>query len=101
MTLTELAEKIPVMDDGELVRALHHDNFIVRTKAICEVVKRGIDTTEAIEAIRKLGKDSTVFWNQYKVKDFADAALELLGVQENVNKNEQVKRLVKSKLLFT
>lgn len=89
------------MNDNELVEALYHKNFIVRTKAICEVTKRRVNTSEAIEAIYKLKNDSTVFWNQYKVQDFADAALELLGERDGTDKNEQVRALVKSKLQFT
>lgn len=100
MTSTEFIEQIPVMSNPEVTEALSHENFIVRVRAICEAVDRRLDDAKTIEAIQALKNDSTSFWNQYLIQDFAFAALDILGVEKYKEKNERVDALVESQLHF-
>lgn len=79
---------------------LKHENFIVRTKAVCEAVSRHLDDPKTIEAIRELQGDSTQFGNQYLTQDFAFAALDILGIEKHRGENERVDALVDSQLHF-
>lgn len=100
LNLTDLAERIPQMSDTEVTKALRHENFMVRTKAICEAVSRNLNDLNTIEAIRALKSDSTCFWNQYLVQHFAIAALDILGVETWQGESEQIDALVESRLHF-
>lgn len=100
LNLTDLIEKIPGISDAEVTKALSHEHFIVRTKAICEAVSRNLNDSATIEAIRALKSDSTRFWNQYLIQDFAFAALDILGVETWQGQNERIDALVESQLHF-
>lgn len=100
MTLTKLIERIPAMSDSEVTEALIHGNFIVRAKAVCEAVNRHLEDPGTIEAIQILKGDSTLFWNQYLIQDFAFAALDILGVEKHRGENERVDALIASQLHF-
>lgn len=100
MTLTKFIERIPAMPDSEVTEALTHENFIVRARAVCEAANRRLDDPKTIGALQALKSDSTLFWNQYLIRDFALAALDILGVEEHRGENERIDALVDSQLHF-
>lgn len=100
MTLNDTIKRIPLMSDSEVTAMLGHANFIARTKALWEATERGLSDSRTLDAIRKLKEDSTVFWNQYLVQDFAIAALDILGTEKYNGQSERINVLIQSRLQF-
>lgn len=100
LNITDFVVQIPNMPDTEIIKALSHENVIVRVKAICEVVRRHLIDADTTKAVKALKDDSTSFWNQYLVEDFAVAALDILGIEMYQGQNERIIALVKSRLYF-
>lgn len=85
--------------DKDLIQILKEGNVTHKCEAICETSKRKKISSELKDAIYSLIKDNTPFWNQYKVSDFAVAALTLRGDKIDDISTES-KWLIESKLSF-
>lgn len=77
-----LTDHIPQMQTDELVSLLSHENFLVKASAIMEIVERGETNAEIESGLMKAAEDETSFWNTFRVKDLAMAALDRLGIQK-------------------
>lgn len=86
------------MSINELVDALRHENFLVRSGAIWEVANRRVLNDDIILLLKKLKKDETVFWPPVKVQDLAFAALDILGIEKYSDDNAYVKGFIKTKM---
>lgn len=100
MTLNERIQSVSQMDDIEVLQCIKDENPLVCVRAICEATTRKIRSEAAIEAIRGLKADARIFWNQYKVGMFAEAALAILGVEEYRGESREVIRLIVGNLDF-
>lgn len=100
MKLNEKIKRIHEEDNNGLLSAINDSNIILRVKAICEAAGRKNSYTTFQPAIEEAKLDERVFWNQYRVCDFAIAALDVMGLQKYKGKNEVINGLIQSKLQF-
>ena len=91
-----LTERIQQMQTDELVPLLSHENFLVRTSTIMEIVERGETNAEIESGLMKAAEDETSFWNTFLVKDLATAALDRLGIQKYYGDRHEVLCLKKA-----
>lgn len=89
------------MDTRSIIDMVLASPTITKCGAICEIVKRNIHTSEVNSILHSLKSDETPFWNRYKVRDFAIAALHLLRFEEYVGTKEEIKNLISVKLDFS
>lgn len=94
MNLNKLIEHIPEVDNNELIELLGHPNFIVRSKTICEIAKRHLLSEDVKSKLRELKNDDTIFWNRICVRDFALAAMDVLGYEKYQGDDTNVKSLI-------
>lgn len=100
MELNERIQAIAKMTDDSVIGSITDKNPLICVRAICETVIRRIKSKEAINAIRNLKQDDRVFWIQYNVGMFAEAALAILGVEEYRGESWEVRNLIISNMNF-
>ena len=64
---------------SELINLMDNGTMLEKCVSICEIVKRREKNDLIKSHLRTLSSDDTSFWNEYKVSDFAKAALTLFG----------------------
>lgn len=100
MTSREMVDLIKTMPETEVLEALQDNNFIVRTAAIWETVRRRITSKTAEVRLRELTWDTESFWEQFLVCDFAEAALDILKIESYQGNKDTVRMLIQSGLDF-
>lgn len=87
-------------ESGLLVKMLPVENPLNQCGIICELTRRGLHSSSCRDAIRSLRDNTAVFWNNYLVSDFANAALDLMGWDDYNGERDEVKALISARLAF-
>lgn len=98
MTLNERIKNIPNEDNYLIAGYIKDNNVVMKVRAICESVKRDLSSSDVISAIQDASCDQRSFWNQYLVSDFAEAALDVLGIKKYEGERRQVLEMIEVKL---
>ncbi len=88
-------------DSSLLVQMLPVENPLNQCGIICELTRRGLHSSTCRDAIRKLKDSKAVFWNNYLVSDFANAALDLMGWDDYSGEREETINLISTQLRFS
>ncbi len=88
------------LSSESLLSMCYDQNPIVVCEAICEIIRRNSKSIEEHDALISLCDNKTVFWNNYLVSDFAEAALDILELKKYSGERYEVRRLISSKLIF-
>ena len=84
-----------------LIEMLDKSNgSIMKCDLICELVARNYHGTSFENALENLSESEQVFWNNYKVSDFADAARHIMGFESYLGERQETRTLIESKLNF-
>lgn len=83
-----------------LVEILPKETPINQCAVMCELVRKDARSSAIRNELLRLSKSKDVFWNNYMVSDFANAALDLLGFVPYRGSRSEIKDLISAKLVF-
>lgn len=95
-----MKQNLTELSDDKLIQMLMDKNPITVCNAICEIAKSPLHSSNERDELIKLCDNKETFWNNYLISDFAEAALDIIGVQKYIGDRNEVKQLIESKLVF-
>lgn len=95
-----MKQNLTELSDDKLIQMLMDKNPITVCNAICEIAKSPLHSSKERDELIKLCDNKETFWNNYLISDFAEAALDIIGVQKYIGDRNEVKQLIESKLVF-
>lgn len=88
------------VSDSELLDIISQPYTIPKCGGISEVAKRKIRSEPFVERLKELKKDESILVGDTAVFDFANAALDIIGVEKYSGNRVQTKQLIGIGLVF-
>lgn len=73
---------------------------IMKCDLICELVARNYQGSSFKKVLNELSESDQVFWNNYKVADFAKAAKHIMRFENYSGRKKEIRTLIEAKLRF-
>ncbi len=77
----------------ELINKLTDEGAVFRCQGILECLKKGVNTPDAAEAMKRLKNDGVVIMGR-RISSYAQAALDILGIEKYKGNDEEVIELI-------
>lgn len=99
----ELINKIKRGDKKAIVQSLSDPSAFLRVNGIVFAVRNNYNDPMIIRIMKDLIKDDVCLFGtncSYRVSDFAQAALDLLGVSKYFGDRQEIKMLITERMVF-
>lgn len=99
----DLIDSIKAGDFGAIERGLFHEGALYRVNSIISMIKKDYSTPMLISRLKELKTDDIPLFgttDSYTVADFANAALDIMGIEHYRGYRKTVEILIQAKMAF-